>query len=95
MISRHFAVTPLSIEAIERAVQAAMDGDGRVGAEELAAVLAENEPEKQPREMSDSQYEQMFEARFGHTVHDAAPTSAKDGEYQLDFARRFGFEATA
>jgi len=93
---RYYAVSPVGVEAIERAVRASLNGSGRVSAETLAEVLAEHEPEKhrqQPREMSDSQYEQMFEACFGHTVHEAAPTSADD-EYQLDFARRFGFEAS-
>jgi hypothetical protein len=94
-MSRHFAVTPNSLDAIHAAVQRAMDGGGRVGADELAAVLAEHEPERhrqEPREMTDSEYGRLFESRFGHSIHEAAPRSADD-EYQLQFQQRFGIEA--
>lgn len=96
-MSRHYAVSPNGLDAIYGLVQAAMDGTGRVGAEELAVVLAEHEPQRfrqEPHELSDSQYESMFVARFGHTVHEAAPKTGED-EYQLQFAQRFGFEASS
>ena len=96
-MSRTYAVSQAAVGAIARACQAAMDGGGRVSPETLADVLAEHEPQRhwqESREMSDGEYGRLYESRFGHTVLEAASQTAED-EYQLDFARRFGFEATA
>ena len=88
-------VTQGTIEAIHAAVQAAMDGTGRVTAEELAVALAEHEPERYrqgPREMSDSEYEASFASRFGYEVGETVTRTDGD-EYDRSFSERFGFEA--
>jgi len=94
-----YVVSASGVEAIHAAVVRAMTGgDGRVTAEELAAVLAENEPERfrqdvPSAELSDEQYEQFFASRFGYSASGAAAPEEPEDDYKLDFARRFGSEA--